>query len=125
LYASLSGNLTLQSSRSDRANVDDNSDTTNGEWLPTATINLSYQHRRAFDVPRLVFDSNLRFISNSYLPGVDEVRIPDGRDDKSWDNRFQYAIGLMQLRLITRVSESRDQEQALLLFQVRRLFGDI
>ncbi|MDH3451845.1 MAG: hypothetical protein OEN20_05445 [Gammaproteobacteria bacterium] len=125
LHSSLSGNLTLQASRSDRATIENDSDTGEGEWRPTASIDITYNHRRAFDVPRLAFRSNLRFVSDSYFPSVDEVRIPDGRDDKLWENRFDYSIGRMQLRVTARVAEIREQEQTLLLFQLRRLFGDI
>lgn len=120
MFSSLSGNMTLQASRNDRLTNEGD-----GDWQPTTSIDLLYEHRRAFDVPRLSYRSNLRFISDSYFPVLGEVRIPDGRDDKFWENRFDYMIGRLQLRLTTKIGEIREQEQAFLLLQLRRLFGDL
>ena len=100
------------------------SDEKNGEWRPNASVDLSYQRRRAFDVPRLNFVSTLRFVSDSYFPVVDEPDIDNGRNDRIWDNRFDYTVGRLQLRLTARVSEIRTEDQTLLLFQARRMFGD-
>ncbi|MDH3715376.1 MAG: hypothetical protein OET44_16190 [Gammaproteobacteria bacterium] len=124
-HASLSGNMTLQATRNDRAILENGPATGDGEWLPTSSIDITYYHRRAFDVPRLVFRSNLRFISDSYFAGLGEVRDPDGRDDKLWENRLDYSIGRILLRMTARVAEVRGEDQALVFFQLRRLFGDI
>ncbi|MDH3527649.1 MAG: hypothetical protein OEM43_09135 [Gammaproteobacteria bacterium] len=123
--AFLSGNLTVQASRDFRPDMISGTGSLNGEWTPTASADLSYSINRLFGVQNLVFRSTLRFISDSYLPLFDTPEDATGRDDKRWDNRLEYTIGRLQLRAIGRVSEVRDEEQAFLLFQVRRLFGDI
>lgn len=123
--SSLFGNVTVQATRSYSPRMDGTNDATNGEWTPTATADITYQKRMLFGVSRLSFRSTARFISDSYLPILDE---PDGeraRDDRQWENRLEYAIGRLQLRAIARISEIRGEDQTLFLFQARRLFGDL
>ena len=67
----------------------------------------------------------MRFVSDSYLPVIDSPDTLNGRDDKRWENRLEYTIGRVQLRAIGQISEIRDKRQTFVLFQVRRLFGDI
>lgn len=122
--SSLSGNLTVQATR--RSTGDATTLIANdGEWIPTATADITYFDRLVFGVPRLTFRSTLRFISDSYLPLLDEPDDLDGREDMRWDNRLEYTIGRLQLRATGRVSEIRGEQQMFFLFQVRRLFGDI
>lgn len=123
--ASLSGNLTLQATRNSLRNPVGGAGLHDGEWLPTATADITYFDRLLFDIPRLTFRSTLRFISDSYLPLLDEPDTLDGREDMRWDNRIEYTIGRLQLRAIARVSEIRDERQTFFLLQIRRLFGDI
>lgn len=123
--ALLSGNLTIQASRDYRPDMTSSAGSKNGEWNPTASADLTYLVNRLFGVPNLTFRSTLRFISDSYLPLFDTPDDASGRDDKRWENRLEYTVGRLQLRAIGRISEVRDEEQAFLLFQVRRLFGDI
>lgn len=122
--SSLSGNLTIQATR---RSTDGSAGTiaNDGEWLPTATADITYFDRLVFGVPRLTFRSTLRFISDSYVPVLDEPDDLDGREDMRWDNRLEYTIGRLQLRAIGRLSEIRNEQQMFFLFQVRRLFGDI
>ena len=42
----------------------------------------------------------------------------------AWENRLDYYIGRMELRLIGRVNNIRGSDQLLTLVQVRRLIGD-
>lgn len=123
--SSLSGNLTIQATRNDTASMAASMNPENGKWFPTASVDISYFDRMLFDVPRLTFRSTLRFISDSYLPLFDEPDRINGREDRRWENRIEYNIGRLQLRAIGRVSEIQDERQAFLLFQVRRMFGDI
>lgn len=123
--STLSGNLTIQATRSSMRSPVAGSNQGDGEWLPTATADITYFERMLFGVPRLTFRSTLRFISDSYLPLLVEPDDLDGREDMRWDNRIEYTIGRLQLRAIGRLSEIRDEQQTFFLFQVRRLFGDI
>ena len=123
--SSISGNVTVQATRNSMRNPAGGADPEDGEWIPTATADITYLDRMVFDVPRLTFRSTLRFISDSYLPLFDEPDDLDGREDMRWDNRLEYNIGRLQLRAIGRLSEIQDEKQTFFLFQVRRLFGDI
>ena len=123
--SSLIGNMTLQATRDDKPEREGIIDESNGEWNPTASIDITYYDSRLFDVPRLTFRSTARFISDSYFPVLDETRTDTDRDDQQWENRLEYSIGKLQLRGIARVSRIREMDQAFFLFQVRRLFGDI
>ena len=122
--SALLGNMTMQATRNDKPAREGIIDESDGEWTPTATVDMTYFHRNLFGVPRLTFRSTARFISDSYFPVLDETRTSADRDDKRWENRLEYTIGRLQLRGIARVSRIQDLDQAFLLFQVRRMFGD-
>ena len=123
--STFSGNLTIQATRDAADNPVASMNTRNGEWVPTASIDLTYYNTRMFDVPRLTFRSTLRLISDSYLPLFDEPDRINGREDMRWDNRLEYTIGRMQIRATGRLSELRGEKQTFLLLQVRRMFGDL
>ncbi|MGI9320301.1 MAG: hypothetical protein ACR2O5_02725 [Thiogranum sp.] len=123
--SALLGNMTLQATRDDKPAREGIIDESDGEWNPTASIDLTYFQRLLFGVPRLTFRSTARFISDSYFPVLDESRTNTDRDDQQWENRVDYSIGRLQLRGIARVSRIRELNQTYFLFQVRRLFGDI
>lgn len=122
--SALLGNMTMQATRNDKPAREGIIDESDDEWTPTATVDMTYFHRNLFGVPRLTFRSTARFISDSYFPVLDETRTSTDRDDKRWENRLEYTIGRLQLRGIARVSRIQDLDQAFLLFQVRRMFGD-
>jgi len=123
--STFSGNLTIQATRDAADNPVASMNSQNGEWEPTASIDLTYYDNRLFDVPRLTFRSTLRFISDSYLPLFDEPDRINGREDMRWDNRLEYTIGRMQIRAIGRLSELQGEQQTFFLLQVRRMFGDL
>jgi hypothetical protein len=123
--SALMGNMTLQTTRDDKPEVEGVIDESNGEWTPTATIDMTYTERQLFGVPQFTFRSTARFVSDSYFPVLDETRTETDRDDQQWENRLEYTIGRLQLRGIARVSRIRDLDQAFFLFQARRMFGDI
>ncbi len=122
--ATLSGNATIQATRDYKPSITADTGSTNGDWRPTAMVDISYFNSQVFGVPRLTFRSTLRFVSDSYLPLFDNPDLDDGRDDKRWDNRLEYTIGRLQVRAIGRLADIRDNGQAIFLLQVRRLFGD-
>lgn len=94
-------------------------------WRPTSTVNISFEHRRVFNVPRLLFRSTFDHISDAYLPFVDQSVDLDDRKNTTWENRLEYAIGRLQLRLIGRYTRTKDDDTSLVLFQVRRFFGNL
>jgi len=125
INSSLVGNLTLQATRESRPQDADFQSDLNGEWRPTATADLSYLARALGGVPNLTFRSTLRFVSDAYVPVLDEPTLPQGRDDRRWENRLEYLIGRTQIRLVARLAELDDERQSLLLLQIRRFIGDI
>ncbi|MEN8205568.1 MAG: hypothetical protein ABFS24_06105 [Pseudomonadota bacterium] len=125
MTSSLSGNLTIQATRNSRPGGFAAAGDENGEWVSTSSVDLTYFDTMVFGVPRLTFRSTLRFISDSYLPVVDTPDTMNGREEKRWENRLEYTIGRMQFRAIGQISEIQDQQQLFVLFQVRRLFGDL
>ncbi|MDH3639197.1 MAG: hypothetical protein OES09_12170, partial [Gammaproteobacteria bacterium] len=60
-----------------------------------------------------------------YLPFLDEPVGPNEREQAVWENRLDYSIGRVELRLIGTLSKANMQDRLILLFQVRRLFGAI
>lgn len=122
--AYLSGNVTLQTIREYRPAMRGISGAENGEWRPTATIDLSFFNRSIFGVNRLDYRSTLRFISDAFVPVLMDPETLDGRENSFWENRFDYMIGRMQLRFIARLNNVNDNRRILTLFQIRRLIGD-
>jgi hypothetical protein len=101
-------------------------DTDNGDWIPTSTIDLTYYKMALFQMPRLSFYSTFRHVSNSFAPLVgDPVGDRVRRDDNQWENRLEYSVGRLQLRLISRLSDIQGEKQNYLLIQVRRMIGDL
>ena len=90
----------------------------------TSSANLSYRHQRAFGVPRLRFVSELRIYGDMPLP---VLAGPRQQESRSWENRLDYSIGRLQLRLSARVSEvsssNTNTKQSLLMFSLNRPFG--
>ena len=124
--STLRANATLQVTRNYRPAIEGVTDERNGEWAPTSTVDISYYKLGVFRVPRLSFFSVFRHVSNSYVPLAGETtdsRIT--RDDTQWENRLEYTVGRLQLRVISRLSDIRDEKQNYFLFQARRMFGDL
>lgn len=123
-HSSVRGSLTLQASRNSLPSrvVDDSVD---DNFEPSTSVNITYFHRQVFGLPRLYFRSNLQLVSDSYLPVLDDPDDFSDRDTKIWENRLEYFIGRLQLRLIGRLSENKGLERSVWLFQLRRFFGDI
>jgi hypothetical protein len=125
--SSVSGNLTVQATRDESPEIFGLTQEGEGEWVPTATADITYLNNRLFGVPRLNFRSTLRFVSNSYLPLLDspDTRSRFNRDDRQWENRIEYYIGRLQVRGTARLTDSNGLWRTFFLVEVRRLFGDI
>lgn len=119
-------NATLQISRNYKPEIAGLIEAGNGDWVPTSTVDLTYYKLGLFQVSGLSFHSTLRSVRNSYAPLVgsaDSSR--QNREDTQWENKLEYTIGKLQLRVISRLSQIRDSKQNYFLFQARRLIGDI
>lgn len=105
--SSLSGNLTVQSVRRDFNDLGDD-DTV------TATGQLNYQQTGLFAVPRLRFLSDLR---------LSQAATDEGVDRTEWENRLDYAIGLLDTSLSWRwIDLNSDESYNIVYFQVNRRF---
>jgi hypothetical protein len=105
--SSLSGNLTVQSVSRDFNDLGDD-DTV------TATGQLNYQQTGLFAVPRLRFLSDLR---------LSRAATDEGIDRAEWENRLDYAIGLLDTSLSWRwIDLNNDEDFNIIYFQVNRRF---
>jgi len=114
-HSSWTGNLSLQSVRQITSDGRDTG------FEPYATGSIVYTRLRAFGVPRLRFTSDLQLNARALVP------LPlDGTDYKrsQWENRFNYLIGRLEARASLRLTSAQGQVRKLLLFQVRRRFGN-
>ena len=134
--ASWTGNLTIQAVRQKTGVMPFAVDAAPVVAAPvttftTSSADLSYRHQRAFGVPRLRFVSELRIYGDMPLP---VFAGPRQQESRSWENRLDYSIGRVQLRLSARVSEinrnnginstdSNTTKQSLLMFSLTRAFG--
>lgn len=110
--ATWGGNLTAQIVRQETS-------TTPSLTTTSSSANLSYRHQRAFNVPRLRFTSELRIFGDSLVP---VLATPDKEETRSWENRFDYSIGRLQLRLSARLAEVNKVNQSLYWFNISRQF---
>ena len=123
--SSVRANATLQVTRNYKPEIPGLIDSGNGEWTPTSTIDLSYYKLGLFQVPNLSFYSTFRHISNTYVPFAGEPNERADRNDNQWENRLEYTVGRLQLRVISRLSDIQGEKQNYFLFQARRLIGDL
>jgi hypothetical protein len=123
--SSFRANATLQVSRNERPEIEGLIDSGNGDWVPTSTVDITYYKLGVFQVPQLTFYSTLRSVSNSYAPLVGEPTGRVKRDDNQWENRLEYTVGRLQLRVISRLSDIQGSKQNYFLFQARRMIGDL
>lgn len=123
--SSFRANATLQVSRNERPEIAGIIDAGNGDWIPTSTVDITYYKLGVFQVPHLSFYSTLRSVSNSFAPVVGEPTGRVKRDDNQWENRLEYTVGRLQLRVVSRLSDIQGSKQNYFLFQVRRMIGDL
>ena len=115
-YSAWNGDLTVQWTRNEQTNPELGPTVTpilNDRLSTTQTyvnINLGYTNYRVFDVPRLVFNSNLRTYTTNLSQSASNVLtdLPtfagfnSGVDNQAvleWDNRLYYYIGKTELEL--------------------------
>ena len=123
--SSFRANATLQVSRNERPEIAGLIDSGNGDWVPTSTVDITYYKLGLFQVPHLSFFSTLRSVRNSFAPVVGEPTGRVKRDDNQWENRLEYTVGRLQLRVTSRLSDIQGNKQNYFLFQVRRMIGDL
>jgi hypothetical protein len=117
-YSQLSANVTAQVSR--QVTLKD----PEVRITRSASGGISYQHARAFGVPRLRYTAQL----NAYNQQTDRRLLGDPespRERVSWvfEQRVEYQIGRLDCRLTTRLAEVDGKKNASLIASVYRRFG--
>ncbi len=115
MNSGLTGNLTIQAVRQVARGVPDTG------IHASSSGNLMYRHNQAFGVPRLRFTSDLKLNANvaTPLPWVEN----EGQRSM-WENRLDYMVGRLDMRLCVRLSKIEKTYRTSILFQIRRGFGD-
>lgn len=90
------------------------------------SVNLAYQHQRAFNVPNLYFYA-LATANSQQLQSRREgdIDAPPEFIDNSLELRFDYLIGRLLARLSARTAQFGGVRQNQLLFRVTRFFGSL
>ena len=105
-HASWSGNLTLQSTRSDTTQIDVFTNVqrdASPSWQQFYSGSLTYEHQRAFEVPRLRYTAVLALNSQQLERRIDgNIDAPRERITASLENRLDYSIGRLETRLSAR-----------------------
>ena len=114
----LSGNITLQHTRDKEGGAQSESTVTNGQLL--------YTRNRAFQIPRLVFKSELRLNwqqseSERTISAVNE----NTRTNQSWENSLNYLIGRLELSVDLDFIKVGNGYDRLVKFELKRSFGDL
>ncbi len=90
-------------------------------FATTSSANIVYRHVMVFNVPRLHFISDLKYDTELSRP-VEINR--EKQDRRIWENRLDYSYGRLQLRLSLRVSKINSNSYNILMFRIKRLFGN-
>ena len=118
-YASSAANLTLQGTRQSTP-----AQPASG-FNYNSSGNLSYQHQRAFGVPRLRYLA-LYSINDTQFKSrlLGDVNAPREQVTQSFEQRLDYNIGRIEMRLTARLADIEGQRNALVFFRVSRQFGN-
>jgi len=122
---SWNGSITLQYGNSS-ADMPDVRDMDNSSF--TYSVDLRYMERDLFDVQRLNFRSELRFLSSNFRSNnvFDERDDPTtDRDDSVWRNELDYRVGLLEFRLLADLRQTDNRWMSQVYFHVRRYYGVI
>lgn len=118
-FSTLSANFTVQGTRQETAQ------TPAGGFDASTNGGLTYQHQRAFGVPRLrylaIYERN-DYRLNSRAQG--DLGAPREQLNESFEQRLEYRIGKLEARLSVRLAELDGRDTTLLFFRLAREFGD-
>ena len=80
----------------------------NGALVTTSSGQLGYQDNRLFGVRGLRFASDVRLNSQALLPLLSG---PNDQETEAWENRLDYSIGRLRIRLAALVSRNTTQKR--------------
>jgi len=81
--------------------------------IPGGSADITYQHRMLFHVPLLQLRSSLRWYSTNFNTSLDDPTSSSGTKGLFWDNRLNYRIGRLDLRLLLRLSRVNEASDKL------------
>jgi len=114
----LSGNITLQLTREKEASTRSESRVTNGHLL--------FTRNRAFQIPRLVFNSELRLNRQQSESERTISAVNDNtQTEQSWENSLDYLIGRLELSVDLDFIKVGNGYDRLVKFELKRSFGDL
>ena len=114
-HQSLSGNLTIQSSRSSYRGI-------TSPFYTTPNAALAYGNQRLFKVRNLSFTSTLNISAMSIASSQNLSENINGTARATWDNKLDYFIGRVRVKLYSTISEVNNGLQTSLYFNVLRSF---
>lgn len=86
--------------------------------------NLSYSHLRAFDVPRLRYTALYTINDSQFKTRLQgDVNASRERIRQSFEQRLDYNVGRVTMRLSMRVADIEGRRDALIFFRLSREFG--
>ncbi|HEU5176243.1 MAG TPA: hypothetical protein VFU24_02225 [Burkholderiales bacterium] len=117
-YSTLLANLTVQGTR-------EGTQQAQGGFNVNRNGGITYQHQRAFGVPRLrylaIYERN-DYRLNSRAQG--DLNAPREQLGESFEQRLEYRIGKLEARLTVRFAELDGKDNALVFFRVARELGN-
>lgn len=124
--SSASANLSLQFTRQTMSSVflTQTDSTPAGNSGTSLSGNLSYQHTRAFGLPRLRYYALLNLNGqNAQTRLQGNIDAPVERVNWDFEQRLDYDIGRLEARLSLRLAEVAGRTNGMLFFRVMRQFG--
>jgi hypothetical protein len=113
---SLTGDLTLQTSRSGSYGQ-------STPFITTPSVNLTYDNQRVFAVKNLTFVSKLEIVGAEI--GASQYswsNSPASMSTNAWDNDLNYFIGKFRLRLYSHLAKVNNVTQSTLYYTMERAF---
>jgi hypothetical protein len=116
-HQSLTGNLTIQTSRSGDSEI-------STPFITTPSADLYYTNERLFAVKNLTFTSTLQITGAEIVSSQNSTDLfSTGNTARAaWDNNLNYFIGKLKLRLYSHIAEANKVSQSSLLFSINRAF---
>lgn len=114
----MDGNLTIQTSRS-------GSRQGSSEFRTSPSANLHYSNQRIFAVRNLTFDSDLLITAADIVSAQNSSPLmlsSNSRARTSWDNKLEYFIGRLRIKLYSHIAVINNDIESSLYFNVNRQF---
>lgn len=118
-HASGTANLTIQGTRQSTPG------TPSAGFTFNSNGNVGYQHLRAFGVPLLRYYAIYNINDSQFKTRLlGDVNAAPEQVNQSLEQRLEYNIGRIEMRLSLRIAEIDGERNSLLFFRISRQFGD-